>query len=160
MSQDQRIYAALRPLLPRAPAQVVGIFKRSGRILVTVKGCREGFALLAIVLTLAYKIVLGDEQVIVDLEKLDVIDLDDIGLLIRARSVLRQRGQRIVVRSPCSNAAVLAACALLDPLSRVERVEEDKRSDRPRELVVLATSEVGIPPRRSVPVQLSERRFK
>jgi anti-anti-sigma regulatory factor len=91
-------------------------------VVITVRGqfqadAQSGFALL-----LAKEIAAGHLEVVVDLETLDLLDLEDVGVLLRARSLLRSRGQHLVVRSSRNNAQILAACALIDPHVRIARV--------------------------------------
>jgi anti-anti-sigma factor len=99
------------------------ILSEADRIIVTVRGQLDVASYSTLALTLAKAIAAGRDEVVVDPEDLDHIDAQDVSLLIRARGLLRFRGQHLVVRSPCTNANVLAACALLDPHAWVERID-------------------------------------
>jgi anti-anti-sigma factor len=95
-------------------------------IIVTARGQLDVSYQPIVALTLAMAIATGRSEISVDLDRLDSIDPDDVGLLVRARSLLHARGQHLVVRSPLPNAAVLAACTLLDPHARLEYFRGDK----------------------------------
>lgn len=125
MSQDQHDSFATGLQSTTTPF-AAELLLEAGRIIVTPRGQLDldGTSILA--LTLAKAIADGRDGVVVDLEGLDSIDLNDVGLLIRARSLLKSRGQHLVVRSPRSDAVVLAACTLLDPHARVEDIERDE----------------------------------
>ena len=85
-------------------------------IVVTVLGRLD---VTSLALVVAKAIITGRDAVVVELDGLDSFDPEDVGLLVHARSVLRSRGQQLVVRSPCTNEEVRAACALLDPFVEV-----------------------------------------
>jgi anti-anti-sigma regulatory factor len=121
MSQAQDARVALRPDLLNASSMAAEVPSRAHRIIVTVRGELEDHSQPVFVLALAKAITDGRVDVDVDLGALDSIDTDDVGLLIRARSLLRSAGWHLVLRAPCSG-AILAACALLDPFARVERL--------------------------------------
>lgn len=119
MSQDQHERFATTPSSFAADLRSYG-----KRIIVTARGQLELSSQPILAAAIAKVIAVGGSEVVIDLEGLDSIDPEDVGLLVRARSLLRSRGQHLVVRSPCSNAVVLAACALLDPFASVGHVVE------------------------------------
>jgi anti-anti-sigma regulatory factor len=129
MSQDQRDRVATRQRATGVSSFATPVQSDADRIIVTVRGQLVVAAHLALVLMVAKAIAAGQSEAMVDLEGLDSIDASDIDLLGRARSLLRSRRKHLVVRSPCSNADVLAACALLDPCARVERVGANEASE-------------------------------
>jgi anti-sigma B factor antagonist len=125
MSQAQLDSVATRPASSDAVSWPARMPSETDWIMVTVSGQLEVESQPILALTLAKAITDGRIDLVVDLEALDLIDLEDVGLLIRARSLLRSRGQHLVVRSPCV-IEILAACALLDPLARVDRVHANR----------------------------------
>jgi len=137
MSQGQRGRVATRPRTTGVSSFAAHEQSDADRIVVTVQGRLAVTAHLALVIMVAKAIVAGQAEIMVDIEGLDSIDASDIDLLGRARSLLRSRGQHLVVRSPCSNADVLAACALLDPYARVERVSTNEARRSRSQLHVL-----------------------
>jgi anti-anti-sigma factor len=130
MSQDQQEDVAIGLRAWNAPSSAAAVLSEADRIIVTVDGQLDVDSQAILALTLAKAITAGRVDVALDLEDLDSIDPEDVGLLIRARSLLRSQGQHLVVRSPYARAA-LAACALLDPLACVENEATSRFSKGP-----------------------------
>jgi len=129
MAQDQWNRVATRLRATDVSSFATQMQSDAGPIIVTVQGQLEVAAHLALALMVAKAIAAGQDEVVVDLEGLDSIDSLDIDMLGRARSLLRSRRQHLVVRSPSSDAEILAACALLDPHARVERADRIEAND-------------------------------
>ena len=124
MSQDQR-----NPPVPISWPTAASSFGQEMhpadvRLIVTVRGQFDPSSQHRLAFGIARAVVAGRDEITFDLESLDADDIEDLGLLIRARELLRSKGQHIVIRSPCIDAAVLVSCALLDPLVEVQRVDQ------------------------------------
>jgi anti-anti-sigma factor len=124
MGQDQHRGFASSLYSVRPSPFATELHSEGERIVVTARGQLDVGSQPLLALTLAKAIASGQYEVVIDLEGLDSIDPEDVGLLVRAKSLLQSRGQHLVVRSPCTNAEVLAACALLDPFASVGHVDE------------------------------------
>jgi len=109
-------------------------------VMITVRGQFDPGAQSVFALLLAMGIAECQREIVVDLDALDSLDLEDVGLLVRARSLLRSRGQHLVVRSSRNNAQVLAACAFLDPHVRIARAVGSEA----RTLVTTRTSTLSV----------------
>ena len=120
MSQYKRVTPTGQPV-SSSPSATETAPEVDRTIIVTTRGQFDLSPRSMLALTLAQGIVAGRREVIVDLEVSGLIDPDDVGLLVRARSLLRSRGQHLVVLSPAVPAAVIAACVLVDPLAIVGR---------------------------------------
>lgn len=129
MSQDQQRRVVTRERARREDSLLTERRSASDTITITVRGRLDGASQLTLLLTLARAIAAGKDAVFVDLEALDEIDLDDAGIFLRARGLLRSQGRHLVIRSPRTSAEVLVACALLDPYARVERIDEARMSN-------------------------------
>jgi anti-anti-sigma factor len=125
MSQDRqkRLAAALGSTEWRPFA--AEMLSEADRIIMTARGQLDLRSQPIFALTLAKAIAAGRGEVVIDLEGIDPIDPEDVGMLVRTRSLLQSRGQHLVVRSSGINAEVLAACALLAPLAPVEPMDEN-----------------------------------
>jgi anti-anti-sigma factor len=124
MGHDQHERFARRPHPANPSSVVTELPVQDERIIVTARGQLDVSSRPLLALTLAKAIAAGRDEVVIDLENLDSIDSEDVGLLVRARRLLQSRGQHLVVRSPCTNAEVLAVCALIDPSASVGHVGE------------------------------------
>jgi anti-anti-sigma factor len=126
MSQDQQERIAIDPQASSQRVFTTELFAEADRIIVTAQGRLDFNTRPTLVATLAKAIATNQREIVIDLTGLDSVDSEDVGLLVRARSLLQSRGQHLIVRSPCPNAEVLVACALLEPFARVEHVDDNR----------------------------------
>jgi anti-anti-sigma factor len=130
MSQIPRMRCAPNLRTTNAPRFSAEMLADADRITVTARGQLDHHTQPVLALTLAKAIATDRREVVIDLDGVDSIDPEDVGLLMRTRSLLQSRGQHLVVRSPRANAEVRAACALLDPFERFGHANE-RTSDAP-----------------------------
>jgi hypothetical protein len=123
MSQDQCERVAPRLSAPLMSMSVGDTPSDVDQFVVTVRGRFVPESRLLFALTVAAAVASGRDSALIDLDCLDAIDPEDVGLLVRARTHLRLRRQRLVVRSPWTASEVLAACALVDPFASAADVD-------------------------------------
>jgi anti-anti-sigma factor len=80
---------------------------------VWLRGEHDCFTVREVVATMARAITLGDAELVVDLSGVEFMGAATVGVLVRARALLRARSRSLVVRSPSRSAChVLNLCGL------------------------------------------------
>ena len=80
---------------------------------VWLRGEHDMFTLAELWETMARAIASDDGDVVVDLSAVEFMDASTIGVLIRARTILRKRSRSLTLRSPSTRALrVLGLCDL------------------------------------------------
>jgi anti-anti-sigma regulatory factor len=118
MSQDQRERAVSTLSSAREPPSDADTQSVTDQFVVTVSGRFDPASWLLVALTIATAVASGRTDALIDLDRLDAIDPDDVGILVRARTHLRSQQQRLVVRSLLASGELITACALVDPFTR------------------------------------------
>lgn len=97
----------------RAPAASVGT--EAGRTVVWLRGEQDVTTVAALSQALARGIALDDADLVVDLSEVRFMDAATIGVIIRARNVLRLRSRSLALRSAWGlTRRVLDLCGLVD----------------------------------------------
>ncbi len=102
MSQAPYARVAMGLHFLNPPSVLAEIPQTADRNVVTVRDQLEVGSQPVLLLALAKAITDGRVELVVDLGALDSIDTEDVGMLIRASTLLRSRGQHLVVRAPCA----------------------------------------------------------
>jgi anti-anti-sigma factor len=98
-------------------------------VLLTVRGRLDHSSVPMMALTFAKAIALGRREVIVDLARLESIDVDGIALIVRAERILRTRGQALVVRTRSPGVVPRADRAGAEPAGPVPAIDAAPQLD-------------------------------
>jgi anti-anti-sigma factor len=92
-------------------------FARRGppSVVVWLRGEHDGFAVHELVVTMARAITLGHAELVVDLSGVEFMGAATVGVIVRARALLRTRSRSLVLRAPSRCARhLLDLCGLAD----------------------------------------------